>query len=279
MRVSYRFVAPLLFALGCAKGGASASDDAASFGPGGNGNPSQATGDSDSLDSGTDGSNSNSGSNSGSNSNSSTADDTSNDEASCVDEDGDDYGDGCNAGEDCDDEDPDINPGAAELCADGIDSNCDMDEDAGCDCPDDGVSGNCNMPTDLGILMAAGDNALGVVGNVAQEGGIEWYTVSFPAAARPGEGTPTLNFAINEDDAFVFDVVTGQCDAAGQVCTTGGTAGTAIGLTEWSFVDNDPGCCTPPTDSMVAWPNQIFIRVYRTTTGSSCAAYQLQATR
>jgi Putative metal-binding motif len=270
----------LALALGCATGGSSSADDAASFGPGGNSNPTQSTGGSGSLDSGTDGntdSNSNSNSATG-NSNSGSADDTGPENPDCVDEDGDDYGTDCVAGEDCDDDDPEINPGAPELC-DGIDQNCDEMGDDGCECPDDGVSSNCNAPTDLGTLMVAGDNVIGVVGNVAQEGGIEWYTVSYPAAARPGEGTPTLQFAINEDDAFVFDVVTGQCDAAGQTCTTGGTGGTAVGLTTWSFVDDDPGCCTPPSDAMVAWPNQLFVRVYRTSMGSSCAAYQLQATR
>ena len=266
-------------AFGCATGGSSASDDAASFGPGGNSNPSQVTGDS-TLDTGTDG-NSGSGSNSGSgnsNSGNSSADEETGPDLDCEDEDGDEYGPNCDAGEDCDDDDPDVNPGAAEAC-DGLDQNCDDEIDNGCECPDDGVSANCNQPTDLGTLMAIGNNVLGVVGNVAQEGAIEWYTVSFPAAARPGEGTPTLQFAINEGDAFVFDVVTGQCDAAGQTCTTGGTNGSAVGLTTWTFVDDDPGCCTPPSDAMVAWPNQIFVRVYRTTTGASCAAYQLQATR
>jgi hypothetical protein len=275
---SWLLSAPL--ALACSTGDVSNSaDDAASFGPGGNGNPSQVTGDSTLDGSGTDGATA--GSNSGSAtaaSNSGSADDTGPENPDCEDEDGDDYGPNCVAGEDCDDDDPEINPGMAEQC-DEIDQNCDGMGDVGCECPDDGVSGNCNMPTELGTLMAVGDNVLGVVGNVAQEGGIEWYTVSFPAAARPGDGTPTLQFAINEGDAFVFDVVTGQCDAGAQTCTTGGTGGSAIGLTTWSFVDDDPGCCTPPSDAMVAWPNQLFIRVYRTSMGSSCAAYQLQATR
>jgi hypothetical protein len=200
-----------------------------------------------------------------------------NDDADCMDGDGDDYGDGCAAGPDCDDDNPDVNPGAAETC-DGTDENCDDEIDNGCECPDDGISANCNTPTDLGVVEQGG-MVLGIVANVPQEDALDWYTVSFPAPMRPGLGTPTIGFAINEGDAFVFDVVTGQCEAAGLPCQMGGTAGAAIALTDWTFVDNDPGCCTAPNDSMVAWPNQVWLRVYRTTAGASCATYQLQVSR
>jgi hypothetical protein len=200
-----------------------------------------------------------------------------NDDADCTDMDGDDYGDGCNAGTDCDDDDPDINPGVAEAC-DGVDQNCDDEIDNGCECPDDGISANCNTPTDLGVVEQ-GQMVLGIVANVPQEDALDWYTVSFPAPARPGLGTPTINFAINEDEAFVFDIVSGPCEAAGLACQSGGTMGAAIALTDWSFVDNDPGCCTAPNDAMVAWPAQLWLRVYRTSAGASCAAYQLQVSR
>jgi hypothetical protein len=209
------------------------------------------------------------------------ADDTgSNDNAdgvACIDGDGDDYGDGCAAGTDCDDTNPDINPGMGEGC-DGVDENCDGMIDNGCECPEDGISGACNSPTDLGSVDPGG-NLLGVVGTVPQEGTYDWYTVSFPAAARPGEGTPTLGFAVNTGDAFAFDVVANECDAQGATCTEGGTAGAAVGLTSWTFADTDPGCCTGAMSSLVAWPNQIFVRVYRTTLGASCDSYQLQASR
>jgi len=199
------------------------------------------------------------------------------DNSNCMDEDADNYGEQCAAGPDCNDGDPDINPGAPETC-DGVDENCDEMIDNGCECPDDGISGDCNMPTDMGMLNV-GESKPGVVANIPQENALDWYTVAFPAAARPGEGTPTIEFAINENDAFVFDVVVGQCEAGGVTCTSGGTGGAGIGLTSWSFVDDQKGCCTPPNDSMVPWPNQVYLRVYRTTPGASCDAYQLQFNR
>lgn len=271
------FAAVMACAIGCATGDSAVADDAASFGPGSNG---MTNGGTVATDFGEDTSG---GSQSGSNSNSSTNGTTNsggNDtqpDPDCEDMDGDSYGTGCDPGEDCDDDDPDINPGVPETC-DGIDENCDEMIDNGCECPDDGVSGNCNMPTDIGMLVV-GDNKLGVVGNVPAENALDWYVVHFPAPMRPGEGTPTIQFSVNEGDAFVFDVVTAQCEAAGSACTSGGTAGAAIGLTSWTFVDDDPGCCTPPMDALVAWPNDLYLRVYRTSAGASCAAYQLQFSR
>jgi len=51
----------------------------------------------------------------------------------CADGDGDGYGTGVDClGPDCDDTHPDINPGEAEVCDDGIDNNCDGQIDEGC---------------------------------------------------------------------------------------------------------------------------------------------------
>jgi len=206
-----------------------------------------------------------------------TGNDDNADGVECIDGDGDDYGEACAAGPDCDDSNPDINPGAGEAC-NGVDDNCDEMIDNGCECPEDGISGSCNSPTDLGMIDVGG-SALGVVGTIPQENSVDWYTVSFPAAARPGMGIPTLGFSINTGEAFAFDVVDNQCDAMGGTCTEGGTMGLAQALTSWTFEDNDPGCCTPPMDSLVPWPNQVYVRVYRTTLGASCDTYQLQASR
>jgi len=261
-------------AAGCATGAESGVDDAASFGPGGPASPTDVTVTGGTADT-TDGAGSVS--NTGNATNSGDSADTTPLPECDGDDDGDGFGPACPAGEDCDDDDPEVNPGAAESC-NGVDDNCDGMIDNGCECPDDGVSGSCNMPTDLGII-AMGETKLGVVGNAPTEDSIDWYVVHYPAVARPGEGTPAIQFSVNQGDAFVFDVVAGQCEASGASCTSGGTGGAAIGLTSWSFTDDDPGCCTPPADSMVAWPNDLYLRVYRTSPGSSCAAYQLQISR
>ena len=44
-------------------------------------------------------------------------------------QDGDGYGLGCALGDDCNDSDPGINPGALDLCGDGVDQDCDNDTD------------------------------------------------------------------------------------------------------------------------------------------------------
>ncbi len=60
-----------------------------------------------------------------------------------TDNDGDGYGLGCPAGDDCNDSDPKVNPGASEICADGVDNNCNGDiDEAGCM----GGGGGCSGP-------------------------------------------------------------------------------------------------------------------------------------
>lgn len=59
-----------------------------------------------------------------------------------TDEDGDGYGD-----DDCDDTNPEVNPGAEEVCCDEIDNNCDGDVDEGCECSVDDDCDDYNVCT------------------------------------------------------------------------------------------------------------------------------------
>ena len=56
----------------------------------------------------------------------------------CVDQDGDGYGNGCSPGFDCNDENPAVHENAEELC-DGLDNNCDDEIDEGCPCLDGSI--------------------------------------------------------------------------------------------------------------------------------------------
>ena len=142
-----------------------------------------------------------------------------------------------------------------------------------------GLSNLCGNPYDLGSVNVGGV-ATGPQLTLLTPGAADWYKVSFPAVNRPGGGVPTLEFAVNDDDAFRFDLTTGT-PCMGQVmsCGQGGEAGKATALKEWSFADDLAECCQDPAESLVPWPGTVYVRVYRPAGGESCAAYQLAVSR
>jgi len=148
----------------------------------------------------------------------------------------------------------------------------------GLDC-EDGLGNLCGNPYDLGAV-AEGDSAMSQTSTIITPGVADWFQVSFPAINRPGGGTPSINFFQNDDDAFRFDVYTQMpCGGTPASCGDGGEAGEATNLLEYTYTDDQPDCCAPPDDSMVPWPGQLFLRVYRIDEGQTCAAYQLALAR
>lgn len=148
----------------------------------------------------------------------------------------------------------------------------------GLDC-EDGLGNLCGNPYDLGSL-AEGDQALSQTSTILTPGVADWFQVSFPAINRPGGGTPTIRFMQNEGDVFRFDAYTEMpCGGTPVSCGEGGEGGVASNLLEYTYTDDQPDCCAPPDDSMVAWPGKVYIRVYRNDAGNTCDAYQLILTR
>ncbi|MGE3636054.1 MAG: hypothetical protein AB7P00_39495 [Sandaracinaceae bacterium] len=173
-------------------------------------------------------------------------------------------------------------PNAVEACSGAVCvvSACDPDaydvdmvSGNGCECLDNDVGPFCSTPTGVGSIAIGGGTS--VSGRVAEVGGSEWYQVSFPMSTGTfGGGTPTISFTVNDGNEFRFDIVGGSCTGSNPWC--GGQAS----LTSWSIVDNvsTPGVNQFTTRSE-AWPDTIWVRVYRVTGGESCANFTLSITR
>jgi len=169
--------------------------------------------------------------------------------------------------------------------------------------PDDGCE--CVGTDRNKSLDACGPDAKGLLGVVA-EGGVvppfkgaiafvdngpgngleDWFSVEFPEAmaqgARPNTGNIVVTFAVNPGDPanpdYRFEVYR-ACDGA----AFGGGLANQFGAgappaREWTF--NDSGSTANPNyKSDIAWPNKVFIRVFRVNNTGSCSEYTLQVSR
>jgi len=154
-----------------------------------------------------------------------------------------------------------------------------IEYDIGCggDCEFCSAEGPCGPADDAGAACAdvadAGSlddgDKLSYYGRIEAGGSEDWVLVHFPAASRPGAGTPKVELTLNEGDAFAFDVRKGSCDAD-PVC---------LGDTLWEFEDNaSPAGDGAYSTNNISWPEDVYLRVYRTD-GDDCADYGLTFTR
>jgi hypothetical protein len=92
--------------------------------------------------------------------------------ATCTDADGDGYfvGTGCESPPDCDDTRASVHPGAAEMCGNDIDEDCDGQTDEGCGietCNPQNPAGDCGMGMHC-VPSSAGTTCQGPAGTGAQ---------------------------------------------------------------------------------------------------------------
>lgn len=144
-------------------------------------------------------------------------------------------------------------------------------------CMDDAHGDMCERASDLGSLVEGG-MMMPEPGVLPMTGDEDWFRVDFPANPAmntPGGGTPSIEFVVNDGDAFRFEVR--------NTCTT--TLGCGDGMSArdvdtWSFTDDqsmegDEAWSTRD----VPWPEAAVIRVYRPVGTGDCQRYQIRVTR
>ena len=138
----------------------------------------------------------------------------------------------------------------------------------GCECGDDGSSSVCASATPAGALSVG--STVSASGKLPAAGMEDWFVVTFPCSADLNShctGTPTINIS---GAGYQFDT-RAEC-AAGVTCS---------GVTSASFSDSaasDPGA-NQYTTRDAAWPETIYVRVFRTTAGTTCEGYTITASR
>ena len=93
-----------------------------------------------------------------------------------------------------------------------------------------------------------------------------------------GSGTPAITVTSTASGEFVFDLLPACTGGTQMTCGVGGP--NASGRNDWSFTDNVSLTGQNQfTSRNVAWPNTVYIRVYRLTAGESCDSYTLSVAR
>jgi|GEM_PF-6235959 len=131
-----------------------------------------------------------------------------------ADSDGDGYSSDQEGGDDCDDNDPLVNPGATEVCGDGVDNDCDGTVDVGIDSDTDGYDSCADCDdTDINTFPGASELCDGIdnncdelVDNDVQY--VDWYPDTDSDGYGDETGTAVNDCAIVDGHASA----TGDCN-------------------------------------------------------------------
>lgn len=189
----------------------------------------------------------------------------------CVDNDGDGYGraispDCPKAWIDCDDDDPDINPGAIEIAGNGIDENCDGSDGEGPDL--DMLEAFMADDTALMIAFLIEEPTPGPGTDVTIEGangGSCQWTIDSPSMgvvintydyqAYDATGLIMTGERAGEMNIFGFWIVLGTLEISGtwngwiyDLMPMDGMDGPRIGARTWNVCNYDNGCTNTPGD-------------------------------
>ena len=125
----------------------------------------------------------------------------------CTDDDSDGYGEGCDAGEDCNDANANINPDASEDCSDGYDNDCDGDTD----CADS----DCNGDSCGTCMICSGGSCSGTPSDDSACGTIDCSSRYSQTGSESATGTETC---YNKED-----ITSNRCEGFGN-CKDANTA-------------------------------------------------------
>ncbi len=133
-----------------------------------------------------------------------------------ADADGDGYASDQDGGDDCDDTDPNVNPGATEVCGDGVDNDCDGTTDVGADADTDGSDSclDCD-DNDINTFPGAAELCDGVDNNCDEQidndvAYVDWYPDGDGDGYGDESGTPVNDCAVVAGHASAI----GDCDDA-----------------------------------------------------------------